>query len=505
MWATIIRIGFCLLAVTSNLLAGMAEGANRPGYAIVTSSAIRSASAQLDDFVLHKEGRGFDVYVFDEADWGGAGLAGDAAAEALRTFLGTAELALGFEYLLIIGDPRPATGPVPMKLLYPRNTGAVGTTPVGGSVICDFAQTSVPSDYYYAELDGNWDLDGDGKFGEFGDSSAIGSPSGDFGIGGVEREHELFVGRIPVYSSPSAPSVFEQGMLDLDHILAKTIAYQSAPPASISWRLSALIATEGANRFFYGESIRDDFLLGEGFSPIYRVYDSAACTQAGSCNPSLSDPPDSDICSVPEVEAGWTAETPGIVTWLTHGGGIGAQAVMNSSTTGVLDDEFPAITFQAFCLNSQPSATNNLSYSLLINGAIATVGATVISHGPGSPVDLSSAAHLSGNAGMGYAFTRKVAVDRQSVGQALMAIKRDHTLYGRCWYWQNFTGFNLYGDPEVSLYSTAAQNVPLTTPFFVAFLASLLVAMGGYQLLPKGRRAGSTPRPGTRRRTRWLK
>ena len=155
---------------------------------------------------------------------------------------------------------------------------------------------------------------------------------------------------------------------------------------------------------------------------------------------------------------------------------------MDISTAGGLNDDYPAITFQASCFNSQPTATNNLSYSLLINGAIATVGATVISHGPGSPVDLSSPAHLSGNAGMGYAFTRKVAVDRLSVGQALMEIKRDHTLYGRCWYWQNFTGFNLYGDPEISLYSTAAQRVPLTSDLFVVILAFSLLAIGWSQL-----------------------
>jgi len=89
---------------------------------------------------------------------------------------------------------------------------------------------------------------------------------------------------------------------------------------------------------------------------------------------------------------------------------------------------------------------------------------------------------------MGRAFTRKVAVDRLSVGQALMEIKRDNTLYGRCWYWQNFTGFNLYGDPEVSLYSTAAQNVPLTAPHIAIILSLLFLGIGWYQLVPRGGR-----------------
>ena len=57
------------------------------GYAIVTSSAIRAQSTMLNAFVAHKQARGFNTYVFDENDWSAGGLAGDAAAEALRTFL----------------------------------------------------------------------------------------------------------------------------------------------------------------------------------------------------------------------------------------------------------------------------------------------------------------------------------------------------------------------------------------------------------------------------------
>ena len=60
---------------------------------------------------------------------------------------------------------------------------------------------------------------------------------------------------------------------------------------------------------------------------------------------------------------------------------------------------------------------------MLVNGAIATIGATEISHGPGSPVNLTSDAHKSGNAGMGYAFNLAV-VEGYSVGDALMNVKR---------------------------------------------------------------------------------
>ena len=45
-------------------------------------------------------------------------------------------------------------------------------------------------------------------------------------------------------------------------------------------------------------------------------------------------------------------------------------------------------------------------------------------------------------------------MDELTVGDALMELKRDSTLYNRCWYWQNHVGANLYGDPDISLFDT---------------------------------------------------
>ena len=422
------------------------------GYGILTTTEIRNASTQLAAFETHKTQRGYAVHTFDELDWGGSGLTGDAASEAMRTFLQTADTQYDLDYLLIVGDPRPTVGPVPMKTLYPR-------TQDDG---CSFTSDPVPTDYYYATLNGNWDLDGDGRYGEFG------TITGDFGAGGVDRSHENYVGRIPVYGTSNQPALFNQSIQDLDHILSKTMAYQNEP--DISWRNDVMIAVEGANRVFYGEQIKDDLLDPNGIGN-YRVYDSASIP--------LPDPPDATICSIPNVKAGWDATNPGIVTWFTHGGGSGAAAVMNVATAATLDDNFPAMTWQASCLNSLPSSTNNLSYELLINGAIATVGFTAISHGPGSTVDLTSNAHLSGIAGLGYGYISRIALDGLTVGQALMELKRDSTIYNRCWYWHNHVGANLYGDPELSYYDQQSNLVPEPT-------AVMLIALGALGLMALG-------------------
>ena len=450
--------------------------AQSPGYAIVTSADIRGLSTKLESFAAHKAARGFAVSIFDESDWGGTGLTDDAAAEALRDFLKTIHGPNNLEYVLLIGDPRTNTGPIPMKKLYPRNLNAIGTTPYGGTVNCGFAQELVPTDYYYAELDGDWDLDGDGKYGEFGQHDAVGTPTGDFGTGGVERDYEVAVGRIPVYS-------LTNGITSLDAILQKTMDYQNTPLENIAWRKKALLPIEGANRFFYGEQVREDILDPNGFTTVYRVYDADACYNAvpPTCSPALATPPDALTCSVANTTAGWLATNPGVVTWFTHGSGSGAAAVINTSQAPLLNDDFPAITWQASCYNSLPSNTNNISYALLKNGAITTIGATRVSHGPGSPVDLhNDSGHHGGIVGLGYWFWERVINQEETVGKAFMGVKQDNTLYGRCWYWQNYTGFNLYGDPEISLYSHATDAVPALSPGAIALLASLL---GGGSLL----------------------
>ena len=151
---------------------------------------------------------------------------------------------------------------------------------------------------------------------------------------------------------------------------------------------------------------------------------------------------------------------------------------MNASEATQLDDDHPVITFQASCYNSQPAQTNNLSYALLRNGAIATVGATAVSHGPGSPVTLNSGNHEAGNAGMSYHFIERIGPQGQSVGEALYQMKDSQDLYGRCWYWQNSLTFNLYGDPEVHLLDSQSTAVPSWKPISLGLMILLLGLSG---------------------------
>ena len=114
---------------------------------------------------------------------------------------------------------------------------------------------------------------------------------------------------------------------DLDHILQKTIDFENARIDEIDWRKSALLAAEGANRIFFGEQIRDRILEPNG-AESYRVYDAHLCEAFGGAAencPDIDGTPDALHCSVPNVGAGIESFSPGLVLWLTHGGGQGGS------------------------------------------------------------------------------------------------------------------------------------------------------------------------------------
>ncbi|MCP4108116.1 MAG: hypothetical protein GY749_21645 [Desulfobacteraceae bacterium] len=90
----------------------------KTGYVIITTRSIVSGSNELDNFISHKENRGFNVYVMTEDIWGGG--TGDTAAENIRSWLISNYQRLHIEYVLLIGNPNSSTGDVPMKMLYPR-------------------------------------------------------------------------------------------------------------------------------------------------------------------------------------------------------------------------------------------------------------------------------------------------------------------------------------------------------------------------------------------------
>ncbi len=408
------------------------DSPNLPGisysYVIITTNDIETNSDKLDDFITHKQNMGFSVLTVTEDDYGIlTSQAPDGTAEKIRKWLQDHYTTYSIEYVLLIGDPDPdvpgqsdSVGDIPMKMCFPK----IGY--------------NSPTDYFYADLTGNWNLDGDGEFGE---------TSGDFGTGGVDFAPEVFVGRIPVYNNDYTT---------LDNILQKTINYENESNP-FGWRRSSLLPMSFSEAGYDGaplaEQMMDDYLDGASFTH-WTQYQQGD----GACGVVSTYSSDQNLRGGTVVRDRWAGNDYGLVVWWGHGSetlamvgytGCDDGTLFQSSYASSLDDAHPSFIYQNSCTNGYPENTGNLQYSLLKQGAVATVGATRVSwYNIG--VGYGDFGRSTTNSGIGYEYARRL-VEGQSASQALYNAKSSMDTEGSDTRVMNYYDFNLYGDPAIFL------------------------------------------------------
>jgi hypothetical protein len=141
-------------------------------YAIITTNAIVSGlGTTLQSFCDSKINLGYNIIIATENEYGNIqGEPPHQITEKIRSWLTNNYLVQHIKYALLIGNPDPYNqeisndfvGDIPMKLCWPRRFGT--------------SDREYPTDYYFADLTGNWDLDGDGFFGEEKSSTLPASP-----------------------------------------------------------------------------------------------------------------------------------------------------------------------------------------------------------------------------------------------------------------------------------------------------------------------------------------
>ena len=199
---------------------GMSGGfSNDTEYIIITNSEMAQEFKRL---ALFKRSLGYTckVKLVEDIE---AEQAGIDLQEKIRNYLKTAYNA-GADWLLIGGDETI----VPVRGLYAANTNQ--------PVPYDYVHAS---DLYYADLSGEWDVDGDGVWGE---------PSHD----NPDLQPELLVGRMPVRDSQEARIVID-----------KSIAYESGAVIEGDFIEKALIASSDQMR---------DWNLGQGQESLIADY-----------------------------------------------------------------------------------------------------------------------------------------------------------------------------------------------------------------------------------------
>lgn len=201
-------------------------------YVLITSSSLVSSFTPL---IAQKLARGVSAIIYTVEDIY-AQYSGRDRAEQVRNFIRDAYSTWNTQYVLLGGD----TGTVPHRAAYAS---------------CGGVDPTMPTDLYFACLDGSWNEDGDSIWGEFTD-----------GIGGGEVDllSEVYVGRAPVDTPTQA-----------QNFVNKTIQYETTPPLnpkSAVWMGEYL--WYGPNGEVYGshskDPIRDEVMpVDYNFTTLY--------------------------------------------------------------------------------------------------------------------------------------------------------------------------------------------------------------------------------------------
>lgn len=287
-------------------------------------------------------------------------------------------------------------------------------------------------------------------------------PSGDRGAGGVDFLPEVWIGRIPFYDEDATDGDELPDVGILDAILDKIIAYETADGAGETWRRRILCTTP--------------WMYDHDADPGYETADYEGCETLRS---EVAPPPfwswhrihDEDYgvtaeaigCSPDATVAGWNDpldadDGRGVVMWRTHGWQTGASEVFTEDRCPDLDDSKPSIVLQLTCGNGwpevEPGPSYPLGYSLLKQGAIATISASRAS--AGGVFDPLSADIARKNNPYLLFYLGKGVLENVPLGEVLAEVRSYDAILG--WNWGNIFNYNLYGDPTLSLFGTGLKT-----------------------------------------------
>lgn len=200
-------------------------------YVVVASDAW---GEYLDDFVDYKTKRGLRTKLF-LTSWIYGRYPGVDEQEQIRAFIKDAYRTWGTQYVLLVGDTRDPNG-IPHRGLYATvsDGGNTGPDTGDGSGRPFEVDNDIPGDIYYAALDGTWNDDGDGWWGEPAEADLY---------------PEVAVGRICV-NEP----------WEIENFIDKVSYYQESP--IVSECDEALFVGEYLWPYTYGGDYKDEIRYG---------------------------------------------------------------------------------------------------------------------------------------------------------------------------------------------------------------------------------------------------
>ncbi len=217
---------------------------------VITNDALRPEFERLADWRT-QEGLRTSVVTIDEVV--AVARPGGDLQETLRNYVRTAYEQWGVSYLLLGGDA---------EILPPRYARS-SFYPQGGF-------TDVPADLYFAALDGNWNLDGDGIYAE---------PYKSFLETGDEADllAEIAIGRVPV-KNPSQTADFVDKVIAYENPTNREYVGRALFMSEVlfpqAWNEGDSITLDGA---IYSEDIVFDSIIGGGnLMQSWRMYENTS-------------------------------------------------------------------------------------------------------------------------------------------------------------------------------------------------------------------------------------
>ncbi len=441
-----IRVFFIalILILTSVSVSPQSLCKEKYNYVIITTP---EAETILSEFKTWKESLGYSVKIVTTS-WISSSYNGGDLEEKIRNFLIEKYREWGINYVLIIGSRNK----IPMRLCYPLAEHN-GYSPT-------------PTDYYYADLTGNWDKDGDGYFGEYSQDDMDFSP-------------EVYVGRIPIDEPDRIRETCER-IIDFERdngrwkknvlLIGAIIFYENQSHMNHVWHRS-----DGATLM---EECREDIFEPNGFN-ITRLYEKEGL------KPSIYE------CEHPlnrsNVLSEWRGDY-GIINLLGHAnnrevdrliwryddgdnipeypGELEYEMFLQYSDGKDLSKEKPPIVFTSGCYQFW-THINMGRYFIEKGAAVAFIGST-----GGSWYNISLIwrdERDGGTFSINYYFFYYLINCNQRIGNALYNSKiyyynqfiftdRNPEWIFRCY--DNLYGFNLYGDPSLGLTTEKVDTKP---------------------------------------------
>jgi hypothetical protein len=405
-------------------------------YLVITTPELYNAAQGLITF---RQNQGL-ITAFADINQILASSPGANPPEKLRNYLFLEYITAPFTYLLLIGD----TDVVPIAYLTPEPNGI----------------NTVPSDFYYSDLNSDFDSDNDNLLGEYNS--------------GMDYTPELIVGRIPWNSTQT-----------VSQICARTVSFEQPNQA---WKNKALLPAAMLNYADEIPNIGMERTDGATFmeyckSNVLSNFQTTTMYEQLGLLPSIN----SDyVLKADTLTALLSTQSWGLVNWSAHGSAVSSARkvwlsdqndnnlpdtnelvwanLVNTDTFNSLANQDGSVYFCASCNNGMiDNDTPSLGETLLKKKAVADISATRTGwyklgwENPG----------WGGLSSYNYHFLENYAQLRMTVGQAHAYANWLHTQYclfgdpiddnGIIWpELQNIYTYILYGDPAIG-YPAVAQ------------------------------------------------